>query len=162
MVFSTIISTTIIGTSALENKYYIEELKMSVKVPKDYTVITVQSERGDEAFDKLNLDYDETMTAVYAADIYLQAFDSENKHKITLTMIQDEDSKTVNNYSEITPTQRQAVLDSFLSQAGYVGGVEKKYNGNIFFELDIEKEREKFSMEKEKKTNRNFLVNICY
>ncbi len=140
VVFCTIISTTIIGTSALENKYYIEELKMSVKVPKDYTVITVQSERGDEAFDKLNLDYDETMTAFYAADIYLQAFDSENKHKITLTMIQDDDSKTVNNYSEITPTQRQTVLDSFLSQAGYVGGVEKKYNGNIFFELDIEKE----------------------
>lgn len=137
MTFAMLFATSL-QTSALENKYYIDQLQMSIKLPKDYNVVTINSERDDEVFSTLSLDYDETMTAFYAANIYLQAYDAQNKHKITLTMVSDEDSKAVNNYSDITAAQRQSVLESFLADENCTEGVEKKYGGNIFFELSIE------------------------
>lgn len=130
-----LLSLSVLSSSALDDKYVMEELGMSIKIPKEYTVITRESEREDEAFSTLSLDYDETMTAFSAAHIYLQAVSDQQILKVTLTMTTDENSKAVNNYSELSSAQRVAVLDAFLESDNYSSGVEIKHNGNIYFDF---------------------------
>lgn len=126
---------SVLSCLALDDKYVMDELGMSIKIPKEYIVITRESEREDEAFSALSLDYDETMTAFNAAHIYLQAVSDDQTLKVTLTMTSDESSKTVNNYSDLSSAQRVAVLDTFLESDNYTSGVEIKHNGNIYFDL---------------------------
>lgn len=121
--------------AALDDKYTIDELGMSIKIPKEYTVITRQSERDDAAFSELSLDYDETMTAFSAANIYLQTVSDDGILKITLTKSADENSEAVNNYSLLSSAERKQVLDAFLESDTYTSGVEIKHNGNIYFDL---------------------------
>lgn len=126
-----------IGVFALDDKYTIDELGLSIKIPKEYIVITRTLERDDEAFSKLVLDYDETMTAFSAAHVYLQAVTQDGVLKITLTGTSDENSKAINNYSDLTSAERQKVLESFMVSGSYTSGVEIKHNGNIFFDLAL-------------------------
>lgn len=126
--------------SALDNKYTIDDMGMSVKIPKSFTVITRDTMREDEALVAAGIDYDEIMTAFLAANIYLQAFSPDNSIKVTLTMVSDDYSKSVNNYSELTASQRQEVLDAFLADGVYLSGVEKKYGNKVFFELALKTE----------------------
>lgn len=126
-----------VSVSALDDKYTIDELKMSIKIPKEYTVVTRTTERGDEAFSALKLDYDETMTAFSAANIYLQAVSDDALLKVTLTATTDENSKAVNNYSELSSAERQQVLDAFMSNSSYTSGREIKHNRIIYFDMGL-------------------------
>ena len=122
---------------ALDDKYTIDELGMSIKIPKEYIVITRSTEAGDDAFKQLNLDYNETMTAFSAANIYMQATSSDGLLKVTLTETQDENSKAINNYSDLSTVERQQVLDMFMQNLGYTSGKEIKHNGNIYFDMAL-------------------------
>ncbi len=126
-----------VSVFALDDKYTIDELNMSIKIPKEYTVITRTLERDDEAFSELSLDYDETMTAFSAAHIYLQAISDDDVLKITLTKTADENSKAIYNYSELSKSERNTVLEAFLNSGNYTSGVEIKHNGNIYFDLAL-------------------------
>ncbi len=125
------------SVAALDNKYTIDELKLSIKIPKDYTVITRTLQSDDDAFSKLNLDYTETMTAFSAADIYLQATSEDSILKVTLTQTSDENTKAVNNYSQLSSAERQQVLDAFMQNPNYTSGVEIKHNGIIYFDMGL-------------------------
>ncbi len=124
-----------VSTFALDDKYDIDELGMTIKIPKEYLVITRTLERDDEVFKTLGLDFDETMTAFSAANIYLQATSDDSLLKVTLTKTADKNSEAINNYSELSSSQRKTVLDAFLSDDMYASGVEIKHNGNIFFDM---------------------------
>ncbi|MBQ2972286.1 MAG: hypothetical protein IJE16_07035 [Ruminococcus sp.] len=124
-----------VSASALDDKYTIDELGLSLKIPKEYYVVTRTLERDDEVFSQLKLDYDETMTAFSAADIYLQAISDDGLLKVTLTEASDENSKAINNYSELSEIERKQALDAFMNSGGYTSGVEIKHNGNIYFDL---------------------------
>lgn len=124
------------SVGALDDSYRIDELGMSLKIPKEYVVITRETERGDEAFSKLNRDYDETMTAFDLDNIYLQAV-SEEGLRINLRQITDDNSKEINNYSDLSEAQREKALDTFLKNEACTSGVEIKHNDNIFFDLSV-------------------------
>lgn len=129
-----------VSVFALDDKYTIDELNMSIKIPKEYTVITRTLERDDEAFSELSLDYDETMTAFSAAHIYLQAVSGDDILKVTLTKTADENSKAIYNYSQLSKSERDKVLEAFLSSGNYTSGVEIKHNGNIYLDLSLTKQ----------------------
>lgn len=126
-----------VSVFALDDKYTIKELGMSIKIPKEYMVITRELERDDEVFSALNLDYDETMTAFSAADIYLQALSDDSMLKITLTETSDENSQTINNYSDLSEAERKQVLDALIESGNCTSGIEIKHNGNIYFDLSL-------------------------
>lgn len=109
---------------------------MSLKIPKTYTVVTKDMERDDPAFTEAGLDYDQTITAFHNAHIYLQAFNPEKTYKITLTVESNEDSKNINNYSDLTPQQREEILNNFLSDPMCSSATELKHGGNIYFDSE--------------------------
>lgn len=123
-----------IHASALDDTYRFDSLGMSVKFPKSYDVITLDTPRGDEVFKKVDLDYDETMTAFKAADIYLRAYDEEKTYQISMTVTKNENTVVVNNYSDLTSVERKSILDTILSDESVSSAVEIKHSGNIFFD----------------------------
>ena len=132
-----VIFCSVLSVGAIDDKYTIDELGLSIKLPKEYTVVTRTTESGDEAFKKLNLDYNETMTAFTAANIYLQGVSDDGILKITLTQTSDKNSQAINNYSDLSSAERKTVLDAFLSDQMYTSGTEVKHNGNIYFDLNF-------------------------
>ena len=132
-----IIALSVLSVAAIDDTYEIAELGLSVKIPKEYTVITRETDRNDEAFSTLSLDYDATMNAFYLEHIYLQAVTDDKKLKFNLTAVTDENSKTVNNYSDLSAAQRQDVLSAFMKDGAYESGVELKHNDVIYFDFEL-------------------------
>ncbi len=132
-----LVACCVFSAGALEDKYDIDELGMSLKIPKEYFVLTRETESTDEAFKELELDYDETMTAFSAANIYLRAVSEDEVLKITLTQTSDKNSEAINNYSDLSSSERKTIIDAFLSDKMYTSGVEVKHNGNIYFDLSF-------------------------
>ena len=127
-----------IQASALDDTYHFDELGLSVKFPKNDYVITRDTPRGDKVFSAVELDYDETMTAFDAANIYLRAYDPDLTYQISLTVNKDENTASVNNYSDLTVTDRKAILDTVLADESVSSAVEVKHNGNIFIDSQRE------------------------
>lgn len=130
---------SIFSVGAIDDKYEISELDLSVKLPREYSVITRTTPENDEVFSKLSLDYNETMTAFTAAHIYLQGVSEDQILKITLTGTSDKNSEAINNYSELSSSERKTVTEAFLSDQMYTSGTEVKHNGNIFIDLRFAK-----------------------
>ena len=122
--------------SAMDNTYRFDQFGMSIKLPKSYYVVTLDTPRSDPVFSELNLDYDETMTAFNAADIYLRAYDPDKVIQLSLTVTKDDNSRSVNNYSDLTAAERKAITDMMLSDGSVESAVEVKHNGNIFFDSE--------------------------
>lgn len=127
-----------IHASALDDTYRFDELEMSIRFPKSYYVITVNTPRGDEVFTHVNLDFDETMTAFKAANIYLRAYDPEMTYQISMTVNKDDNTASINNYADLTSAERKSIVDTLLSDSSVSSAVEVKRNGNIF--IDSERE----------------------
>ena len=128
----------VIQASALDDKYTFGDVGMSLKIPKTFTVVTKDTEKTDPAFAEAGLDYDETITAFNAAHIYLQAFEPDNAYKITLTVTSDDNSKSINNYSDLTPQQREEIKNNFLEDSMCTSATELKHGGNIYFDLTLQ------------------------
>ena len=122
------------NAGALDDKYRFEDFKMSVKVSKNYYVITRETAREDEVFETLELDYDETMTAFKAADIYLRAYDPDGVFQISMTVKSDDKSVAINNYSDLGEAERKDIVAALSAEPSVSSAVEVKHNGNIFFD----------------------------
>ena len=125
-----------IHASALDDTYRFDSLGMSIKFPKSDHVITLDTPRGDEVFSAVGLDYDETMTAFKAADIYLRAYDADKTYQISMTVTKDENTASVNNYADLTTADRKSILDTILADESVSSAVEVKRNSNIFFDSE--------------------------
>ena len=128
--------------SALDDTYRFDDLEMSIKFPKSFYVITVDSQRDDEVFSQVELDYDETMTAFKAADIYLRAYEPEMTYQISMTVTKNETTAAVNNYADLTSAERKSIIDTVLSDESVSTATEVKHNGNIFIDSQRQAETE--------------------
>ena len=124
----------VIHASALDDTYRFDEFGMSIKFPKNDYVITLNTPRGDEVFDKVKLDFDETITAFKAANIYLRAYDPEMVYQISMTINKSDDTAAINNYADLTSAERKSLIDAVQSDGSVSSAVEVKRNGNIFID----------------------------
>lgn len=138
-----ILVTSILSVSALDNLYHFEELGFAVKLDKHYPAITRETKKDDSVFSKLGLNYTDTITAMKAADIYLLAYGNNKAFEITVSGKITEDSKKINNYSDLTEGQRNEVLNTFKKDKKYSNVVSKKCNDYICYEFEFLKTDEK-------------------
>lgn len=131
---------SLVTTVALDDTYNIEELNLSVKVPKEYIVVTRTSDRNDSAFSDLSVSYEEKMNELKNADIYLQAISDDGVLKIDLSAAVTDSSEAVNNYSQMSSAQLKDVLDEMMTNSMYTSGVELKRNDIIFFDFKLQKD----------------------
>ena len=126
-----ILMCSVFCAGALDDIYNIDELGLSVKIPKEYTVVTRNTDKGDSAFSELSLSYDD----LEKADIYLQAMSDDKLLKVNLSANKNEDSKKINNYADLNEAQRQDALENFLTDKSYTSGVEIKRDEIIYFDF---------------------------
>lgn len=126
----------VVSAAAMDDTYRFDDLGMQIKLPKSYFVITRETPRGDEVFTEVGLDYDETMTAFHNTGIYLRAYDPEKVFQISMTVTKNENTESVNNYSDLTAAERNAIADMIKSDDSVSNVVEVKHNGNIFFDSE--------------------------
>lgn len=131
---------SVFSVGAIDDKYEIDEIGLSIKLPREYSVITTTTPEDDEVFSKLSLDYNETMTAFDAAHIYLQGVSEDQILKVTLTQTSDKNSEAINNYSSLSSSERKTVKEAFLSDQMYTSGTEVKHNGNHYIDLRFAKD----------------------
>lgn len=129
-----VIGSLMMSAAALDNSYRFDQFEMSVKFPKDDYVITPDTPSDDPVFEAVGLDYDSTMEAFHAMNIYLFAYDEEKTYQISMTVDQDDQSKAVNNYSDITANERKAIVEEVKNGENVTAAAEVKHSGNIFIE----------------------------
>lgn len=123
-----------IQAAALDDTFRFDDIEMSIKFPKNFHVITINSTRDDPVFGEVGLDYDETMTAFKAAGIYLSAYEPDMAYQISMTVTKNDNTASINNYADLTTTERKSILDTVLSDGSVSTAVEVKHNGNIFID----------------------------
>ena len=127
-----------LSASALDDTYRFDDFGMSLKISKNYYVITRDTPQDDAVFSTLKLNYADTMAAFEAADIYLRAYDPDGIFQISLTVRKDENSASVNNYSELSESERKGILDTLTAEPSVTSAAEVKHGGNIFFDISRE------------------------
>ena len=125
---------TAMSAAALDDTYRFEDHGMSVKISKNYYVVTRDTPQDDPVFTTLNLNYRETMNLFEQADIYLRAYDPNGSLQISLTVLSSENSKSVNNYAELNDAERKGILDVLQAEPSVTSAVMVKRGEYIFFD----------------------------
>lgn len=129
---------TTLTASALDDTYRFDDFGFSVKVSKNYYVVTRDTPADDPVFAALKLNYNDTMSTFRAAGIYLRAYDPDGVFQLSLTVASDEKSRSVNNYSELSDAERKGIIDVLLAQPTVTAAYEVKHGGNIFIDSSRE------------------------
>ena len=134
-----IVSMSVLSVSAIDEKYYLKDLGMTVRLPNSYYTITRETQKDDPVFRVLNVGYDETMTAFHAAEIYLQSQDGDRRSKISISMTEDETSKALLSYGTLKDDQLNELIKTYESEGIYKNGEIKKHNGFTTLDFDFER-----------------------
>lgn len=132
-----LLSVSCFSVFSAENHYYIKELKMSVDLPDNMSAITRESPETDRYFSLFGLDYTTTMNSFKGNNIYLQGMYEDSSKIFTVTMLSDENSKSVGNYSDLSDEQLINVENSFLAEKEYTSCTVQKYNNYVFMQLQF-------------------------
>ena len=109
-----VLFSAVVSVSALSDVYRFDEFGMSVKVPKNYLVITRSTPAEDPVFASLGRDYQDVMSDFRTADIYLRAYDPDGVFQLSLMVTQDEQSDTIGSYADLSDVERREILDTLL------------------------------------------------
>ena len=82
VLLSTIVQTTVFATA---NTYRIDEAKLKVSIPSDYTVVTRNTPSNAEIFTNFGLSYSEFMNNMKSGSIYLDAVSNLYSEEIVVT-----------------------------------------------------------------------------
>lgn len=129
-----------LSASALDDTYRFDEFGMTVKVPKNYTVITRDTPADDPAFSSPDMDYSREMKAFEQADIYLRAYDPDGAFRISLTVLENESSAAYGSYADLSDADRRAIADDLLKNDTVTSASPVK-RGELYF-IDITRESE--------------------
>lgn len=132
-----LLSVSCFSAFSAENHYYIKELNMNLDLPDNMVAITRESPETDRYFSLFGLDYTTTMNNFKSNNIYLQGMYEDSSKVFTVTMLSDENSKNVGNYSDLSDEQLLEVENSFLAEKEYTSCTVQRYNNYVFMQLQF-------------------------
>ena len=129
-----VIATSVITAFAdTDHQYSIDELKLSVKLPTYMDVVTRNLSTNDEVYKR----HSKSVLNFQEYGIYLQAFSQDGKQILTITMDQDENSKTVDNYNTLDDSQLASIKEKFSQAENCQSCSMDTYNDIIYFDSII-------------------------
>lgn len=129
------ITFSVFTVSAAETDYYIEELKMNITLPDDMIAVTRQSPETDKYYSIFGIDYELAKAEFEKENIYLRAMDEKSTRVLNVTMLSDEQSAKIGDYSNLTDDQLLDVQTLLLQQESYTSCTIERYDKNIFMNL---------------------------
>lgn len=122
--------------------YKISALKMNIALPSDVYVITRSGEQSEAALKVFNMTEKEAVESLRKSNMYMKGSPEDFSYDITVTMTQDDDSKTINNFTELDDAELIKITDSLTKQESYTSCTQKKYGDVLYLSLNYKSKDE--------------------
>ena len=116
--------------------YKLDALKMNIALPNDVYAILRSGEQNEKALELFKMTAEEAVASLKKSNMYLKASPEDFAYDITVTMTQDEDSKTINNFTELSDKDLIEITNSLTKQKEYTSCTQKKYGDVLYFSLN--------------------------
>ena len=116
--------------------YKLDALKMNIALPNDVYAILRSGEQNEKALELFKMTAEEAVASLKKSNMYLKASPEDFAYDITVTMTQDEDSKTINNFTELSDKDLIEITNSLTKQKEYTSCTQKKYGDVLYLSLN--------------------------
>ena len=116
--------------------YKLDALKMNIALPNDVYAILKSGEQNEKALELFKMTAEEAVASLKKSNMYLKASPEDFAYDITVTMTQDEDSKTINNFTELSDKDLIEITNSLTKQKEYTSCTQKKYGDVLYLSLN--------------------------
>ena len=116
--------------------YKLDALKMNIALPNDVYAILRSGEQNEKALELFKMTAGEAVASLKKSNMYLKASPEDFAYDITVTMTQDEDSKTINNFTELSDKDLIEITNSLTKQKEYASCTQKKYGDVLYLSLN--------------------------
>ncbi|MGN1458506.1 MAG: hypothetical protein ACI4XP_11245, partial [Acutalibacteraceae bacterium] len=120
------------------SEYKLSDIGMNIKLPDSMYILTRDMKENDPSLKACNLTKDEVMDSFKASNTYIKAIEKNFSYDITVTMVKNSDTETVDNLTSLSDDEIQSVIDSLLNQSIYTGCSKSTFNNTQFLTLDLQ------------------------
>lgn len=99
---------------------------LQITLPENMSAITRSSKESDPYFSLHNLNYNEVMNDFSNGQIYLQSMDNVEAITLTLSCIENEQSRSIGDYNKLSASELEKVAQNFIGESGS----EASYNSS--------------------------------
>ncbi|MDD6488506.1 MAG: hypothetical protein PUG48_01655 [Clostridia bacterium] len=119
-------------------EYKLSDIGMNIKLPDSMYILTRDMKDDDPSLKACGLKKDEVMKNFKDSDTYIKAIEKNFSYDITVTMVKNSDTETVDNLTSLSNEEIQSVIDNLLNQNLYKGCSKSKFNNTQFLTLDLQ------------------------
>ena len=117
IILSLVFAFSALGLTAYaDTTFEIKELNMQIKTPDDVVAISRLSTPQDPVFQSSGLDYNSTMKILEDDNVYLYAQSKDGSYKITLSMIENDESRGYYDFTTLSDSQKEEITQTFKNQ----------------------------------------------
>ena len=119
-------------------EYTLSDIGMTIKLPENMYILTRDIDENDPALAACNLTKETVLKNFKASDTYIKASEKNFLYDITVTMVKNSDTSTIDNLTALSDDEVQGVIDNLLKQKIYTGCAKTKFNNTLFLALDLQ------------------------
>ncbi len=120
------------------NEYKIDEGDLTISVPEELYVLTRDLDEEASVLKERNYTKEQVTENFQEHDTYLNASAKDFSYDITVTVVENDDTKTLDSLSKLNDDELQSITDNLLSSKVYKGCSRTWYNNTLFLTLDLE------------------------
>ena len=118
--------------------YAIPEAEMYISFPNDMYVLTRDIDINSPALQACKMTRTELIKSFEETGNYVRAIAGDFTYEITVNILKDNNTKTIEDISSLTDSQIQTIADNHLSQPMYTGCSRTKYNNIMYLSFPFE------------------------
>ena len=118
--------------------YAIPEAEMYISFPNDMYVLTRDIDINSPALEACKMTRTELIKSFEETGNYIRAISNDFTYEITVNILKDNNTKTIEDISSLTDSEIQTIADNHLSQPMYTGCSRTKYNNIMYLSFPFE------------------------
>ena len=118
--------------------YAIPEAEMYISFPNDMYVLTRDIDVNSPALQACKMTRTELIKSFEETGNYVRAIAGDFTYEITVNILKDNNTKTIEDISSLTDSEIQTIADNHLSQPMYTGCSRTKYNNIMYLSFPFE------------------------
>ena len=120
------------------DEYRIDEGDLTISMPEELYVLTRDLDEEASVLKERNYTKEQVTKNFEEHDTYLNASAKDFSYDITVTIVENDDTKTLGSLSKLEDDEIQSLTDNLLSSKVYKGCSRSWYNNTLFLALDLE------------------------
>ena len=120
--------------------YRIEEAEMQISIPDDMYVLTRDMPEDSPVLKANKLTKKQVQESFEKNNTYLNASTKDYSYDITVTVVENEDTKTIGSLSDLSDSELQKLTDNLLESKVFNGCSRTNYQNTLFLTLTFEQD----------------------